>query len=49
METFGNSHTRAGRPHSKLAVALGAAALVAAMAITPLSAQAQTQSGQHRR
>ncbi|WFU78209.1 amino acid ABC transporter substrate-binding protein [Bradyrhizobium sp. CIAT3101] len=46
MVTFGYAITRAGRPHSKLAVALGAAALVAAMAIAPLGAQAQTQSGQ---
>lgn len=46
MVTLGHAHTRAGRLRSRLAIALGTAALVAAMAIAPLGAQAQTQNGQ---
>lgn len=42
MVTLGSARTRAGRPHSTLAIAFGAAALVAAMTIVPRSAQAQT-------
>lgn len=45
MVTLGYAQTRTGKAHSKPASALCAAALVAAMTIAPLSAQAQTQSG----
>ncbi|WP_445220095.1 amino acid ABC transporter substrate-binding protein [Bradyrhizobium sp. Pa8] len=42
MVTLGYAHARSGRPHSRLAVALGAAALAAAVTIAAFDARAQS-------